>query len=281
MTTGPHLTADGYIRPEADLGNVQPAYAGVPEVAGGLLRAEFGARLHSGYLYGSIARGNAVPGRSDADLAAVLHQPPSQEDRRAAGRVERHLHDRFAALIPTVGVALTHRGEVRADRYGWQVVLRELSVCICGTDLRPELPPTRPSAAVAAAFHADTPQLLARARRTLHAPADHTPEEVQRACRSATRRMVQAAFAVLTARDRAWATVLEEQAAAVAEAFPQWAAAVRAAAEQGRHPAADPAVVAELLDTFGVWVERTLAEVTAEVPADSGGGPASTSPPPR
>ena len=252
------LDLDGYIVPEADLANVQPEYRGVPEAAADLLGRELGSRLHSGYLYGSVVRGNAVPGRSDLDLLAVLWTPAQAADRLAAGRVERGLVARFPVLT-TAGVALTHLDEAtsRRQRYGFQVFLRDLSVCVCGEDLRPGLP--RTSAAVAAAFHEDTPAVLARAREALRLRAD--PEDVRRACRVATKRMVQAGFAVAMARDGVWATVLEEQTAAVAAAFPQWAAAARRAAEQGRRPVADPDTVTELLDTFGRWVEEALARL--------------------
>jgi hypothetical protein len=207
-----------------------------------------------------VVRGNAAPGRSDLDLVAVLWTPAEAADRLAAGRVERGLVARFPVLT-TAGVALTDLDEVTSprQRYGMQVFLRDLSVCIVGQDLRPGLPRTRPSAAVAAAFHEDTPAVLARAREALRVRAD--PEDVRRAGRVATRRMVQAGFAVAMARDGVWATVLEEQAAAVAAAFPQWASAARQAAEQGRRPVADPDTVAELLDTFGRWVEEALARL--------------------
>jgi uncharacterized protein len=254
------LDPEGYIVPEADLANVQPAYRGVPEAAADLLLRKLGPRLHSGYLYGSVVRGNAVPGRSDLDLVAVLWAPAAAADRLAAARVEQALVGRFPVL-PTAGVALSHLEEVRSSRqrYGFQVFLRDLCVCICGHDLRPGLPRTRPSAAVAAAFHEDTPLVLARAREALHDRAD--PEAVRRACRVATRRMVQAGFAVAMARDGVWATVLEEQAAAVGAAFPEWATAAWQAAEQGRRPVADPDTVVGLLDTFGRWVEEALGRL--------------------
>jgi hypothetical protein len=265
MERGRRLDQDGYIVPEADLANVQPAYRDMPRATAELLGRELGSRLHSGYLYGSVVRGNAVPGRSDLDVVAVLRRPVEPADRLAGGRVERGLLARFSVL-PAAGVVFTHLREVRSagQRYGLQVFLRELSVCVCGEDLRPGLPRTRPSAAVAAAFHEDTPLVLARARDTLRSRPD--PEAVRRACRIASRRMVQAAFAVVMARDGAWATVLEEQAAAVGAAFPRWAAAAANAADQGRRPAADPDAVAELLETFGRWAEEALARVAPPPP---------------
>jgi hypothetical protein len=176
------LDPEGYIRPEADLANVQPEYQGLPDATADLLADEFGPRLHSAYLYGSIARGNAVPGRSDADLIAVLLAAPTDEDRARADRVERALVERFPVLF-SAGVGLTHLQEIRspAQRYSGQVFLRELAVCVYGKDLRPSLPRTKPSAAVAAGFHNDTHAVLARARETLATSTD--PEVIRRVCR--------------------------------------------------------------------------------------------------
>lgn len=197
------LDPEGFIVAEADLSNVQPEYKDVPRAAADLLLREFGSRLHSGYIYGSVVRGNAVARRSDVDLVAVLRAPVTGEDRGSARVVARGLEERFPVLS-SAGVELTHLHEVlsREERYGWQVFLRELSVCICGEDLRPRLPRTKPGAAVAAGFHRDTHSALARARNELGGSTD--PAVVQRACRVASRRMVQAAFAVVMAREGVW-----------------------------------------------------------------------------
>ena len=176
------LDPEGYILPEADLANVQPEYQGLPDATAGLLAEAFGPRLHSGYLYGSVVRGNAVAGRSDLDVIAVLQVAPADEDRVRADRVERALVERFSVLF-SAGVGLTHLQEILspAQRYSGQVFLRELAVCICGEDLRPGLPRTKPSAAVAAGFHADTHAVFARARKTLATSTE--PEVIRRVCR--------------------------------------------------------------------------------------------------
>jgi hypothetical protein len=193
----------------------------------------------------------------------VLLAAPADEDRARADRVERALVERFPVLF-SAGVGLTHLQEVRSpeQRYGLQVLLRELAVCICGEDLRPGLPRTRPSAAVAAGLHSDTHAVFARARETLRTSTDS--EVIRRVCRMTSKRMVQVAFAVVMARDGVWATVLEEQAAAVGAAFPQWREDARRAAEQGRRPVADAGVVRELLDSFGRWAEDALDQAVSQ-----------------
>jgi hypothetical protein len=90
------------------------------------------------------------------------------------------------------------------------------------------------------------------------------PEVIRRVCRMASKKMVQVAFAVVMARQGVWATVLEEQAAVVGTAFPQWAEAARRTAEQGRRPVADAGVVRELLDSFGRWAEDELDRAVSE-----------------
>jgi uncharacterized protein len=184
------LDPEGYIRPEADLANLQPEYHGLPDATAALLAEAFGPRLHSAYLYGSVARGNAVPGRSDIDVIAVLLAAPADEDRARADRVERALVERFPVLF-SAGVGLTHLQEIRspAQRYGLQVFLRELAVCICGEDLRPGLPRIKPSAAVAVGFHDDTHAVFAQARQTLATSTD--PEVIRRVCRMASKAVLR------------------------------------------------------------------------------------------
>jgi predicted nucleotidyltransferase len=259
-----------YIRPEADLANVQPEYQGLPDATAGLLAEAFGPRLHSGYLYGSVVRGNAAPGRSDIDVIAVLRAAPTDEDRVRAGRVERALVERFPVLF-SAGIGLTHLQELHspAQRHSGQVFLRELAVCICGEDLRPGLPPTKPSAAVAAGFHADTHAVFARARETLGTSTD--PAVIRRVCRMTAKKMVQVAFAVVMAREGSWARVLEEQAAAVGAAFPQWAEAARRAAEQGGGPSPMP-VSSESCWTASAAGPRTNSTGRCQRPATSTAG---------
>src|SRR6266542_2687939 len=128
---------------------------------------------------------------SDARARAAHAQPPSRPEA---------IQERCPVLLGA-GVGLTHVDEVLSaeERYGGQVFLRELSVCICGEDLRPGLPRTKPGPAVAAGFHRDTPAVLARARAELGSATD--PEVLRRACRVAPPRLARRSRSGLRPRD--------------------------------------------------------------------------------
>ncbi|MBH9485638.1 nucleotidyltransferase domain-containing protein, partial [Pseudomonas aeruginosa] len=57
-----------------------------------LARPPFERAVHSVYLYGSVARGEAITGRSDLDLTLVLRDPPSPELAAQLETAPRGLH---------------------------------------------------------------------------------------------------------------------------------------------------------------------------------------------
>ena len=100
------VTGDGIISTGASTGNLHPAYARLLDEAVGTLRAALGAALHSVYVYGSVATGQARP----------PPQPPAQ--RQDTPSRHDHAHARSAAKadggapaacrdlpIPTTGAA--------------------------------------------------------------------------------------------------------------------------------------------------------------------------------
>lgn len=247
------LDADGYILPDVSLGLIRPPYDSVPPATARVIRDNLGDRLHSTYLYGSVVRGTAVPGRSDLDIAVVLTDEPDADDRRAATQVESRLAEWFPLLLDA-RVELTHVIEVRSasQRYGWQLFLRDFCVCIDGEDLRPSLPRTKPGPEAAFGLHDDFPERLARARENL---GSSSQEEFDRDALRIPRKLIQVLFAVVMAQTGEWATVLEHQAAAAIHAFPERATEIKECLRLARDPRPDPRSVRQLVATLGAWVD--------------------------
>ncbi len=123
------LNPDGTIAREGALDRVPATFGPVVGAARALIAGRFGARLHSAYLYGSIPRGTATPGRSDLDLLLALRSdptwapgsPPSTPPCMASGpRVpDRALPSRGHPRVAVGGrVQLAHQRIAEQDRQG-------------------------------------------------------------------------------------------------------------------------------------------------------------------
>lgn len=155
------LDSLGYIEREGSLGRVPKAFRPVVAAARDRVLDVFGARLHSAYLYGSIPRGTARPGRSDLDLLLALREEPTEADRADARTLDEALDKEFAQ-IDGAGTLLVGRAQVLSDLerhdLGWFVA------CLCtpllGEDLAEELPRYRPDTLLARETNGDLALLL-------------------------------------------------------------------------------------------------------------------------
>ncbi|PIM70980.1 nucleotidyltransferase [Streptomyces sp. JV178] len=258
------LDARGYIEREGSLGRVAEAFRGVVAAARDRVLEMFGARLHSAYLYGSIPRGTARPGRSDFDLLVVLRDEPTDADRAAAGALDEAL-DREFPQIDGAGTLLVSRARVLSDpeRYdlGWFVA------CLCtpllGQDLAEDLPRYRPDSLLARETNGDLARLLPRWRERI---ADaSTPEARRSLVRSCSRHLVRTGFTLVMPRWNGWTSDLHEMAEAFGEYYPERADRMRAAAAAAYAPDTDPegheALLRSYVDDLGPWLAEEYARV--------------------
>ncbi|WP_405960550.1 nucleotidyltransferase domain-containing protein [Streptomyces sp. NBC_00024] len=226
------LDSRGYIEREGALGRVGGVFRPVVAVARDRVLNGFGARLHSAYLYGSIPRGTARPGRSDLDLLLVLREEPTEADRARARVLDETLDEEFPQ-IDGAGTLLVSRAQVLSDleRYdlGWFVA------CLCtpllGEDLAEDLPRYRPDSLLARETNGDLALLLPRWReRIAEADTDDARRSLVRGC---SRRLVRTGFTLVMPRWNGWTSDLHEMAEAFGEYYPERAAQMRAAAVAG------------------------------------------------
>lgn len=179
------LDAYGYFEREGALGRVQSAFEPVVAAARERIGEAYGQRLHSAYLYGSVPRGTARPGRSDLDLLLALHHEAADEDRDTAEVLARGLDQDFAE-IDGVGILLygknTLLSEQERDDLGWFLA------CLCtpllGADLAEHLPRYRPDSLLARETNGDLAAVLPRWRARLEAAS--TPAEYRKLSRHFT-----------------------------------------------------------------------------------------------
>ncbi|MGW7053605.1 nucleotidyltransferase domain-containing protein [Streptomyces sp. NPDC054887] len=263
--SGRGLNQDGTIAREGALSRVSEAFVPVVDACRAQITEVFGStgRLHSAYLYGSIPRGTAVPGVSDADLLLALRDEPTETDRADARAIEAVL-DRSCAPINGVGILLS----------GVRSLLSELErhdggffvACLCtpllGDDLAEQLPRYRPTSVLARETNGDLALILPRWRaRAAKATTDADRKTLSRLV---ARRIVRTGFTLVMPRWGGWTSDLSASAELFGGYYPRHAEQMRVAAATGRTPSADPTVLSMLIEHLGPWLAAEYTAVHGE-----------------
>lgn len=195
------LDEGGRIRREGDLGRVDPVFVPLVTTTEVALRHLLGERLHSLYLYGSVPRGTAVPGRSDLDVTVVLHDEPSDADRTRIARLAADL-DQQADVVDGVGITVDGRRRYLSpgQRHDGAFHLSCLCTPLWGPDLADLLPEQHPTVALARGISSGTDAAFRRLAAALGAPAARPDQARQRV----GRRLVRLAFACVLFRWPGW-----------------------------------------------------------------------------
>ncbi|MFD9301801.1 nucleotidyltransferase domain-containing protein [Streptomyces sp. NPDC060048] len=252
------LDAYGCFEREGSLGQVRAQFKGVVAAARERIGEAYGRRLHSAYLYGSVPRGTARPGRSDLDLLIALQHEPAHQDRDTAEVLARGLDEDFAE-IDGVGILLYGKDRLLSEQerfdLGWFLA------CLCtpllGGDLAEHLPRYRPDSLLARETNGDLADLLPRMRSKVEDAA--TPQEYRTLCRSFSRHLVRTGFTLVMPRWGGWTSDLVESAEVFGRYYPERAAQMRAAAAAALDPVADPAVLRGFVEDLGPWLADEYA----------------------
>lgn len=258
---GTGLDRDGFIAREGDLTFVPHVFAPVVEAAKSAILSAFRPdRLHSGYLYGSVPRGTAVPGTSDLDVLLALRDEPTDPDRATASRLEDALDARFPQ-INGAGIGLASRATLLSDieRYdlGWFVA------CLCtpltGEDLAARLPRYRPTSLLARETNGDIGDLIPRWRDQLGEA--RTDASLHALSRHVARRTVRTGFTLVMPFWNGWTSDLGESAAVFGRYYPARWGQMQVAAAVGRTPTADRSILIMLIDDLGPWLAAEYISV--------------------
>ncbi|MFJ8494735.1 nucleotidyltransferase domain-containing protein [Streptomyces sp. NPDC094038] len=251
----------GFIEREGSHARVPHVFRPVVATARDRLLDVFGARLDSAYLYGSVPRGTARPGRSDLDLVAVLREDPAGADRDAARTLGEAVDKEFPQ-IDGVGTLLYSRGRVLSEleRYdiGWFVACQ--CTPLLGEDLAEFLPRYRPDSLLARETNGDLARWLPRWRERI-AAAEDTEEGLRPLVRFMSRHLVRTGFTLVMPRWNGWTSDLREMAEAFAGYYPERADQLRHAAGLGYEPVGDRAVPRSYVDDLGPWLAAEYARV--------------------
>lgn len=148
-------------------------------------------------VYGSVATGQALPPRSDVDLAAVGLPEP------VARAISDDLTTRFTGLCREVAVGAfprAHLSDVTEAAYGDRVFLRHYCVYLAGTEYGREWPPFLADERAARGFNGDVAACAQRWRQAVGVQAS------ERLGRALARKTLLAVSGLVSIHDEIWTT---------------------------------------------------------------------------
>ncbi|WP_174979397.1 nucleotidyltransferase domain-containing protein [Pandoraea communis] len=187
------------------------------------------------YLYGSVARGCAVPGRSDLDLTLVLTRQPSAQESPRIETLRQGLeacHFEVAKIDFDIGT----RADVLnpANLYSWGYWLKHECRCVHGNDLAQRFDTFIPSRAIAESVNGDYFQVLNEHAHRI-AGASH-PDTESRLMKEAARKLIRSTNILRTSSDPFWPRTLEEHVSHFSAGYPKMADQLEFFLTQARAP---------------------------------------------
>ncbi|MBC3248134.1 nucleotidyltransferase domain-containing protein [Pseudomonas lurida] len=249
--TAKGVDADGFILTVPDR-TVQVEFQPLIEDACTLLsQPELG--VDGIYLYGSVVRGDAIPGVCDLDLTLVLSEAPTLQIRERLEVVRCELERRYAQ-VTKVDFDIGSRAQVLAaeNTNSWGFWLKHYCRCLWGNDLALHFERFRPSLDIALAVNGDFETVLTTYLTRIAGAGDD--QERLRLQREASRKLIRATQVLCGENALAWPQTLEEHVALFVQRYPRRVTQVAFFLFEARNPSADSEKFSARLSAFLGWM---------------------------
>ena len=248
------LDENGFIISEVSYENILPEYKGLIAASIAALKSALPNLIHSIYVYGSVARGDAVGEKSDMDLLVISSQKLTETERSTLNTMLADLSALYGSLVREVGVADCTYDEVldTKNTYGWGAYLKILCVCVNGEDLTKRFGNFKLSSEIAIGFNGDIDTALQSALRKIKDA--ETDEEAGKIAATCARKLIRTCYSLVMTRAQVWTTKLSEQADVFIQYFPEKRAFVRTLQDWVVQPPHNRNDVVAILEGEGSWV---------------------------
>ena len=256
LQAGYGLDEDGYIMSDVALDRINNAYLPcIRESVDELVRL-FPHLLHSVYVYGSVARGEAVLVKSDLDLLVMFNDTLSAEELSELKTVTKSLSRKYQTLVRDVGIAVANYDYVvDPTNYYEQAFLKELCVCVHGEDLRERFGPYKLTSEIAISFNGDISEVLDRTLIKLEAA---TIDEFKTLSQNFARKLIRTYYSMVMVRSQIWSTRLHEQSDVFIHYFPHKEPIIRTLQKWIEVPPTNRELVLKLFQSEGKWITENF-----------------------
>lgn len=219
LRKGYGLDANGYIVRDVGLEKITPYYQKCIQETIHTLHMQFPNLIHSLYVYGSVARGDAIKGKSDLDILAIFNRDLHNNEHQSVTELGVELSQKYNFLVRDVGIVKTTLDYcIDPKNYYEQAFLRELCVCLDGEDLRERFGPFKLTKDIAISFNGDIADVSGRYLKKLQGASG---AEFHATTQGFARKLIRTFYSMVMARSQIWSTKLDEQAEIFLLYFPE------------------------------------------------------------
>ena len=215
------------------------------------LKNLFHQQLHSVYVYGSVARGEAVALKSDLDIIAMFDGQLSSVQLTELKKLAGELSQTYRFLVRDVGIAVAYYDyTVDPLHYYENAFIKELSVCVYGEDLGERFGPYKLTPEISISFYGDISDALTR---TLNRLTTASSKDFHTFSQGFARKLIRTYYSMVMVLSQIWTTRLHEQSQVINHYFPEKESIIRTLLNLIDEPPTDREAVIELFKSEGEW----------------------------
>lgn len=253
LRAGHGLDPNGFIVSDVSIDKIDGVYVPCIRESVESLKKLFPLQLHSVYIYGSVARGEAVAFKSDIDLIAMFE---GNVQTAELTRLAEALSQKYCSLVREVGIAVADY-DYTMDPFNYyeNAFLKELCVCVYGEDVRDRFGPYKLTSEIAIRFNGDIGEAVTRTLERIKTASD---EEVKRFSQSFARKLIRTYYSMVMVRSQIWTTRLGEQSEVFLHYFPEKESIIHILLNWIDEPPTEREAIYEIVKNEGEWARSNF-----------------------
>jgi predicted nucleotidyltransferase len=248
------IDINGYILNPSKYPVVQEEYTAVVDYILTHCCLSLGDSLHSVYLRGSVAKGQAIPFISDVDTLVIMHHSITEGEKARLFTIKETITETFPFVTKVEVMAV---GVEQTEKTWLKFLLKTQCVCIYGMDLIPAIEPFKVGKeAYSHSLH--IVQQMTDLQQELE--EINEPEEIKGACTWIMTAIVRAGFELVMERDRSYTRDLYPNYERFSAYFPEKEAEMRRILSLAIEPTDDKETINEVINAIRPFmIEQTLS----------------------
>lgn len=248
------LDSQGYILTETHFGKIKPRHRSILDNVKEELLYNFSGKIHSIYVYGSVATGKAKYKISDLDVLVVFEKKLSISDKKKLKQIQSDLSLQNINFLREVGLEAIDLPYVldKKHRFGYPCFIQHLCVFFSGENLQEQFSKFKPTVDLAYEFNGDLEKYLKNAQDKLRKTVNKS-EHILLA-KSIMKKIVRTAFSLVMPRDNSWSTDLEVMSQKFIQYYPDRKKEVLTALRWTKSLPRNRKLLFQFMNDFGGWL---------------------------